>query len=219
MPRNEYRGELEALRSDVVEMGELVLDQYDAALEACERDDTDLAETVVEGDREINEQYLALERDCIDLFALQQPVASDLRFVASSFKIVTDLERVGDLATNIAEQRLPTRAEFEAVAIPDMASEARSMVAAALAAYATDDVTACWELAERDTDLDRAVEMAGQAVVSELVRARPVTGRDLPAAASRLLLLLRDVERVGDHAVNIAARTLYMVEHDDSLLF
>jgi phosphate transport system protein len=219
MARTEYTAQLDALRSDVVDMGELVLDRYEAALEASDRADGDLAETVVEGDREINERYLALERDCIDLFALQQPVASDLRFVASSFKILTDLERVGDLATNVATRPAPTEAQFDDVDVLGIARDARSMVADALAAYATDDVAACWEIAERDEDLDRACEVAGETVMAELVRADPGTGARLPGAASRLLLLLRNVERVGDHAVNIAARTLYMVDHDDSLLF
>jgi phosphate transport system protein len=219
MARTEYTAQLDALRSDVVEMGKLVLDRYDAAIEACERGDGDLGETVVEGDREVNERYLAHERDCIDLFALQQPVASDLRFVASSFKILTDLERVGDLATNVAARPAPTEAQFADVDVPAIARDARSMVADALAAYASDDVAACWEIAERDEELDRACEGAGETVMAELVRADPMTGARLPGAASRLLLLLRDVERVGDHAVNIAARTLYMVEHDDSLLF
>jgi hypothetical protein len=102
MPRTEYTEQLAALRRDVVAMGELVLERYEEALEAREGRDAALAERVIEGDREVNERYLAVERACIDLFALEQPVAGDLRLVASSFKIATDLERVGDLATNLA---------------------------------------------------------------------------------------------------------------------
>jgi phosphate transport system protein len=219
MPRTEYRAQLEVLRTDVVAMGEAVLDQYDRALEACERGDAELAESVIESDREINERYLALERECIDLFALQQPVASDLRFVASSFKIVTDLERIADLATNIAHRPLPPTDAVGDVDVRGVAEEARAMVADALAAYATDDVAACWRIAERDTDLDRACENASETVVGALLSADPAGEASLQTTASRLLVLLRDVERVGDHAVNVAARTLYMAEHDDSLLF
>jgi phosphate transport system protein len=221
MPRAEYREQLETLRNDVVEMGELVLDRYDMALAARSQGDPDLAATVREGDREINEQYLALERDCIDLFALQQPVATDLRFVASSFKIVTDLERIGDLATNLAaapDTGAPER--FATVDVDGIATDARDMVADSLAAYATDDAAACWEIAERDDVLDGACEAAAEGVVTHLVRAQPTDDVDaLLAAASDLLVTIRDLERVGDHAVNIAARTLYMIDHDDSLLF
>ncbi len=221
MPRAEYREQLETLRNDVVAMGEIVLDRYDMALAARHQGDPDLAVKVREGDREINEQYLALERDCIDLFALQQPVATDLRFVASSFKIVTDLERIGDLATNLAaDPAAPSYEHFPTVDIDGIAADARIMVADALAAYATDDTQACWEIAERDDVLDGACEAAAEGVVTELVRARPSDGvEDLLGAASRLLVTIRDLERVGDHAENIAARTLYMIDHDDSLLF
>ena len=101
MARNEYQADLEALRGDVLEMGERVVGSYDDALEALETKDGDLAATVIDGDAAVNERYLDLEGDCVDLFALQQPVAGDLRFVAASFKILTDLERIGDLAMNL----------------------------------------------------------------------------------------------------------------------
>lgn len=221
MPRTDYTTQLEALRNDVVAMGELVLDRYDMAIEAIGAEDPALADTVVEGDREVNTRYLSLERDCIDLFALQQPVAGDLRFVVASFKVVTDLERVGDLATNLAAN--PTRPGLERypdVDVLDVAETARDMVADALAAYATDDAAACWSIAERDEGLDARCEAAGRAVVDSLLEAEAGADADaVRADASRLLVFVRDVERVGDHAVNIAARTLYMVEHDDSLLF
>jgi phosphate transport system protein len=101
MPRHEYQESLEELRLDVQQLGELVLKRLDQSLSALEHTDTETAKSVIEGDEEINQRYLELESTCIDLFALQQPVASDLRFVAASFKILTDIERIGDLATNI----------------------------------------------------------------------------------------------------------------------
>jgi phosphate transport system protein len=83
MARVEYQDELDDLRENVVAMGETVVDRYDTALTALETKNESIAEEVIEGDGQINERYLDLESDCIDLFALQQPVASDLRFVAS----------------------------------------------------------------------------------------------------------------------------------------
>ena len=87
-------------------MSEVVLERFRLGLDALEQKDDDLAMEVIEGDAEINQMYLDLEQDCIDLLALQQPVAGDLRFIAASFKIITDLERVADLATNLGDYTL-----------------------------------------------------------------------------------------------------------------
>ena len=106
MSRTEYRRQLDGLRADVLEMSELVRERLRWSLDAYETKDDDLAERVITGDHEVNELYLELEGDCIELLALQQPVAGDLRFIASSFKIITDLERIGDLAVNLAARTL-----------------------------------------------------------------------------------------------------------------
>src|SRR6056297_3395297 len=106
MPRKDYQQQLEDLQDDVLYMSEVVLERFRMGLEALEYKDDELAQDVIEGDHEINELYLDLEQDCIDLLALQQPVASDLRFIAASFKIITALERIGDLATNLGEYSL-----------------------------------------------------------------------------------------------------------------
>ncbi len=103
MARTDYQHQLEQLCESVLELSDLVCQRLRRALEAYGRNDTALAERVITGDHAINQLYLEIEGDCIDLLALQQPVASDLRLIASSFKIITDLERVGDLAVNLAE--------------------------------------------------------------------------------------------------------------------
>ena len=140
MPRESYQSQLETLRSDVDEMADLVLERYAQALEAYETGDRELAKAVIEGDHEINSLYLDLESDCIDLFALQQPVASDLRFIASSFKIVTDLERVGDLATNLAEYSLAPEGEpHSAIDLGELGDRAGEMLDDAMDAYVEAD--------------------------------------------------------------------------------
>ena len=221
MARNEYQADLDALRGDVLEMGERVVGSYDDALEALETKDGDLAATVIDGDAAVNERYLDLEADCIDLFALQQPVAGDLRFVASSFKILTDLERVGDLATNLAEYALEAERErYPEVDIRYIGEQARAMLADALAAYDDGDAEAARAVAARDDEIDRLCEAAGETVVEDLIRTD--YGDDIGTIlddASRLLLTVRDLERVADHAVNVCARVVYMVEHDDALLY
>ena len=221
MARNEYQADLDALRGDVLEMGERVVGSYDDALEALETKDGDLAAAVIDGDAAVNERYLDLEADCIDLFALQQPVAGDLRFVASSFKILTDLERVGDLATNLAGYALEAERErYPEVDIRYIGERARAMLADALAAYDDGDAEAARAVAARDDEIDRLCEAAGETVVEDLIRTD--YGDDIGTIlddASRLLLTVRDLERVADHAVNVCARVVYMVEHDDALLY
>ncbi|MFB6192219.1 MAG: phosphate signaling complex protein PhoU [Haloarculaceae archaeon] len=225
MPREPYREDLEDLRADVTAMGELVLDRPDAALDCLRECEETTARTIIEGDAEINELYLELEADCIDLFALQQPVAGDLRFIAASFKIITDLERVGDLATNLAEYALATERDLAPeVAIDEIGRDARDAVERSLEAYADEDADACWAIAAADDEIDALCQRASETVARDLIE-REANGDDPWAVerllddVSRVLLTIRDLERIGDHAVNIAARTLYMVENDDALLY
>ncbi|MFO7833415.1 MAG: phosphate signaling complex protein PhoU [Halohasta sp.] len=220
MSRSDYRERLAWLRTEVVLLAELVVDRYEDALTAAATGDRWLAEEVVDGDTEINERYLELERHCTDLIALQQPVASDLRLITASFKIITDLERVGDLATNLAGR---TRAGREgihpAVDVESLGGEAGAMVEAAVEAYEAADPAACRAVAARDDDLDGACDRATRRLIRSLLAETDVDRAAASTAASRGLLTVRDIERVGDHAVNIAARSLYMLDGDDELLY
>nr|WP_283102385.1 phosphate signaling complex protein PhoU [Haloplanus sp. XH21] len=213
------------LRSDVLSMGDRVAQRLDCALDALETGDEATAHDVIDGDDAINETYLDLESVCIGLFARQQPVASDLRFVAASFKILTDIERVGDLATNLAKYALAVesdRAQFESVDIAPIGDLARELFADALTAYRTDDPALCREIAARDDELDSLCQRASEQVMRDLIERE--TGDSWAVERSlddisRLLLTVRDLERVGDHAVNVAARTLYAVESDATLVY
>jgi len=220
--REEYRKSLDALRADVESMGRDVLGQLRRALDALESDDHEEAREVIDGDDRINRQYLDLEGDCIDLIALQQPVASDLRFVAASFKILTDLERIGDLATNLARYALAGSSEIVPEArIQNIGDIARDQLGRAIDAYVDADSEACHVIAERDDELDVSCQNASDAVVRELVAGESDRWdvEQLLDNVSRVLLTIRDLERVGDHAVNIAARTLYMNESDAELIY
>jgi len=226
MPRDSYQAQLETLREDVLYMSEVVLERLRLGLDALEQKDEDLAWEVIDGDDEVNALYLDLESDCVDLLALQQPVASDLRFIAASFKIITDLERIADLATNLGEYSLEAERDvYPEVDIQEVATLTTQMIEAAMAAYEAEDVDACYAIAGRDDEVDRLCEDASETVVRDLIE-REVTDEtteaeveQLMADVSRMLLTIRDLERVGDHAVNIAARTLYMVENDDDLIY
>jgi phosphate transport system protein len=205
-------------------MSEVVRERLTMGLDALEQKDEDLAWEVIEGDHEINELYLELEQQCIDLIALQQPVAGDLRFIAASFKIITDLERIADLATNLgdytldAEQNLTPDVDIQSIG--DLTVE---MVEDAMKAYAGENTDRCYEIADRDDEIDDLCADASERVVRNLIEREDLEDEDeverLMQDVYRLLLTIRDLERVGDHAVNIAARTYYMVESDDDLLY
>jgi phosphate transport system protein len=223
MPREQFGAALERLRVELVEMGRLVVERLDDAAAALDRGDARRAERVVEGDHEVNARYRAIESQCIDLFALQQPVAGDLRRVASTFKIATDLERIGDLAVNLAEySRDLDRGLYEEMSLSAVVDTAREMVVDAVTLYEDDgDEWECHELADRDTELDGMCAHASRVLTLALIdhdSTGESTVEDLVADVSTLLLTVRDLERIGDHAVNVAARTLYMTAGDDSLL-
>jgi phosphate transport system protein len=226
MARESYQEKLNTLQTDVLYMSEVVTDRLRLALEAMEQKDEETAWEVIEGDNEINQLYLDLEEDCIDLLALQQPVAGDLRLIASSFKIITDLERIGDLATNLAEHTLDaSRDMFPEVDIQAIGTVTVEMVEDAMDAYDEEDIDACFEIAERDDDLDERCRDASNTVMRDLIETEIEDStaegeiEALMGDVSRLLLTIRDLERVGDHAVNIAARSVYMVEKDDELIY
>ncbi|QLG48465.1 phosphate signaling complex protein PhoU [Natrinema halophilum] len=239
MARERYRERLERLREAVVAMGDLVYEQLDDGLTALFTGDLSLAREVIAGDRTVNHRAHEIENECLDLLALEQPLAGDLRIVVAAFKIVTDLERVGDLATNVAEYALTATASST---LPDVDFERISALALELLersieAFAAEDPSACFAVADRDDELDARCAGVAERVVricidlrvenidsvaSSTVEAGSVASqpmRDILADVSRTLVIVRDIERVGDHAVNVAARTLYALETSDELLF
>jgi len=221
MARVEYQEQLDDLRRNVVAMGETVIGRYDAALRALKMKNESLAEDVIDGDEAINDRYLDLESDCIDLFALQQPVASDLRFVASSFKIITDLERIGDLSVNLAEYTIAAERErYPEIDLIHIGTETGGMLTEAMDAYEAGDPDLAIEVAERDDEVDHLCSSASDAVVKDLIRTDyDDEAEEVMDDVSRLLLTVRDLERVGDHAVNICARTVYMIDSDAGLIY
>ena len=223
MPREQYQDSLDELRADVLAMGAQVVGQVDRSLDAVERRDESLAESVIEGDAAINETYLRLEDRCVDLFALQQPVAGDLRFVTASFKIITDLERIADLAVNLANYlHTATGTLSPEVRLDAIGEAARELLERSLAAYETEDPAECRAVAADDDEVDALCQRASESVTRDLIAGTDGDGWEVERVlddVSRVLLTIRDLERVADHAVNIAARTLYMIENDPELLY
>ncbi|ELY86993.1 phosphate signaling complex protein PhoU [Natrinema altunense] len=237
MTREDYRARLERLRDAVVAIGDRVHAQLDDAVTALFTDDRALARAVIASDDAVNDRSLELERECLDLLALHQPVAGDLRFVVAAFKIVTDLERIGDLATNLAAYTLDSTGSSPPLPDVDferLAALALEQVERALEAFVADDVEACFDIADRDDELDGRCASVTERIVRTLIERRIEDGRrnggwlrdgdsrppveDVITDVSRTFVIVRDLERVGDHAVNVAARTVYALENSEELL-
>jgi phosphate transport system protein len=174
-----------------------------------ERDDA-LAREVIDRDRQVNTYDVEVDEKCVELLALHQPTASDLRFITTAMKIVTDLERIGDQAVNIAQRAIELGREPQLkpyIDLPRMAEKAEQMVKESLDAFVNRDT----ELARRVCAEDEAVDALREQVFRELLTFMMEDPRTIPRAI-RLILISRFLERVADHATNIAEMVVYMVE-------
>ena len=205
-----FHEELEALKQTLLAMGGLVEDQIRRVMRALtERDDV-LAQEVIDRDRQVNAYDVEVDETCVNLLALHQPAAGDLRFITTAMKIVTDLERIGDQAVNIAQRALELNREPQLkpyIDLPRMAERAQAMVKDSLDAFVARDT----ELARRVCGADAEVDALKEQMFRELLTFMMEDARTIPRAI-RLILISRFIERVADHATNIAEMVIYMVE-------
>ena len=205
-----FHEELEALKQTLLAMGGLVEDQIRRVMRALLERDGVLAQEVIDRDARVNAYDVEVDEKCVELLALNQPAASDLRFITTAMKIVTDLERIGDQAVNIAQRALELHQEPQLkpyVDLPRMAEMAQRMVKESLDAFVTRDT----ELARRVCGEDAAVDALKEQIFRELLTFMMGDPRTIPRAL-RLILISRFMERVADHATNIAEMVIYMVE-------
>ena len=207
--------ELEELNQKLLEMGGLVESAIHRSVRALVDQDRDLAEQVIRDEPRINRMEMEIDGMATRLLALRQPVARDLRFLTSALKINNDLERIADLAVNIAQQgeRLAEHAEFRVEALPfDLAGMTRKvqwMLKSSLDALVNSDTALAQEVRGSDDAVDAIHRGMYGHVEEEIVRH--------PAQAGVLIHLLtvsRNLERIADHAVNIAEDVIYMVQGD-----
>jgi len=205
-----FHEELEALKQTLLAMGGLVEDQIRRVMRALtERDDV-LAQEVIDRDRQVNAYDVEVDETCVNLLALHQPAAGDLRFITTAMKIVTDLERIGDQAVNIGQRVLELNREPQLkpyIDLPRMAERAQAMVKESLDAFVTRDT----ELARRVCAADAEVDALKEQIFRELLTFMMEDARTI-SRAIRLILISRFMERVADHATNIAEMVIYMVE-------
>jgi phosphate transport system protein len=211
MTRKAYDQELDALKQDILRMGSMVEEAVYLAITALTQQDVELASRVITSDRYVNVLEPAIEERCLNLLALQQPLAGDLRMVATAIWIITDLERIADHAVNISEisVRIGKQPLVKAlVDIPRMARIAEKMINKCLDAFVSRDV----KLARNTCRTDDVVDEIYKALFNELMEII-ITSSDtnISTQAANLLFVARFLERIADHATNIGERVIYMI--------
>jgi phosphate transport system protein len=208
---------LDGLHASVVELGEQVRRQLEEGLDALVHHDCAKAGRLNAADDVIDNETLRIEKACVDLISLQQPVAGDLRLITASYKIVTDLERIADLAVNLGDYCC---AAESLDLVPPETIEATGrlsaeMVEEAVRAYAERDPARAEAVVRRDRDLDDMTwgtirDFVKRLYLSEREGHDDSEAERISSQAMPILLSMRDLERVGDHAENIAARVVYI---------
>ncbi|QYK53686.1 MAG: phosphate signaling complex protein PhoU [Fimbriimonadaceae bacterium] len=208
-PRKVLTVEKEALELEILEMVNKALAMFDLAVRSLNTLDRDLAKQAMRADDEIDRLDMEIEERCLDLLALQQPMGSDLREIGTVLKIITDIERVGDLSVDIAKITLKIEKEMgrsDYIDLPRMASTVSKMLSESAQAFVRKDATHLPLIAELEDQVDGMYrDFRNQ------VHAYMVSNPDQVVAASWMLLAVHHMERVADHALNMAERVVFMV--------
>jgi phosphate transport system protein len=208
-PVRHFEEELEALQGRLLEMGGLAEERVRASVQGLVTRDSALIDQVLRGDEPINRLHIDIDNRCFRLIALHQPMATDLRGIVAAVKINSDLERVGDLAVNIAEaaNRYVTHAPVKKlIDIPRMGEIAQTMLRDALDSYVKRDTTLARSVLNADDELDALKTQVFRELLTYMLQ-DPTTVEP----ALDLILISRHLERIGDHATNIAEDVIFMV--------
>jgi phosphate transport system protein len=211
----QYDAELESVRAKVLEMGGLVEQQIVDALEALVNTDPKLAKEVMSNDHRVNNLEVQIDEDCSHIIARRQPAAGDLRMVMMIVKTITDLERIGDEATKIArtaqkiyEEDRMYKSRF--TEIKSMVALVREMLRTALDGFARLDVSKTVEVARQDEQVDEQFRAAMRQLITFMLEDPRTISMSL-----EVLFVAKAIERIGDHAKNIAEYVVYMVKGKD----
>ncbi len=208
-----FEQDLRDLREKLLAMGAKVEALIADSMRALTDRDSELAEHVIQADQDINRLEVDIDELCRRILALRQPAASDLRLITTSLKIVTDLERIGDLAVNIAERardlnQAPPLKAF--VDTPQLAAMAQQQLKKALDAFVSADATKAEEVRDDDDNLD----VLYLKVFNELLGYMMEDSKNIRRATA-LMFIAKHLERIGDHATNVAEMVVYMVRGTD----
>ncbi|QNO13502.1 phosphate signaling complex protein PhoU [Alkalicella caledoniensis] len=207
--RQSFHDELNQLVIDLLIMGDMVEQSIKKSVTALKNQDIELAQQVIEEEHNIDEMELKIEDNCLKLIAMQQPMAKDLRKIATVLKIITDLERIADHANDIA--RVCIRIGFDPlikplVDIPRMAEKVQAMVKKALDAFVNENVELAHEVCTDDDEIDSLHDQ----IFRELLTYMLENPKNI-SQATQLLFVSSYLERIGDHATNLGEWLIYMV--------
>jgi phosphate transport system protein len=205
-----FQRELEALKQNLLKMAALVEEGIREAIQSLVKRDSQLAQKTFEGEDRINKLEITIEDMCLKLLALRQPMAADLRFITAAMKIITDLERMGDQAVNIAERSIILMQEPQLkpyIDIPRMAEIAQSMVKDVLDAFVNRDSKLARSVCERDDLVDGLNDQVFRELLTYMISDPKTITRSV-----HLMIVCRCLERIGDHATNIAEDVIFMVD-------
>ena len=205
-----FDDDLQGMRARISEMGGLAEEQLTEALEAVSTRDSQLADMVIVSDKKLDEMERSLEEAAIQIMALRQPMAADLREVVSALKIASTLERIGDLAKNIAKrskfvnQSQPLKVSSSIVR---MGRLTQRLLSETLDAYTTQDTALALSVWKRDIEIDEMYNSLFRELITYMMEDPRVIG-----LCSQLLFVAKNLERIGDHATFIAEMTYFVVE-------
>jgi len=202
--------ELEKLKKHILHLGAMVEEHVDMAMKAVEKKDASLAEEVIRADLKVDELEVEIEEECLKLLALYQPVAEDLRFIIAVIKINHELERVGDESVNIAERmvylstRTPVPVNFD---YRLMSEKTRSMLKSSLDAMVNLDEELAKEVRLKDDEVDQI-----NREIFDHIKQAMLKNPDKGGYLINLFSICRNLERIADHATNIAEEVIYLID-------
>jgi phosphate transport system protein len=211
MVERHFDEELAKLNTDILKMATLTEEAIHKSIESLKNQDKDLARKVIEDDRFIDELELKIEERALNLLALKQPMAIDLRFITTGMKINAELERIADLATNISQRVLQLKEEplvKPLLEIPKLTEIARSMVKKAIDAFVNKDEELAKKIILRDPEADKLRNIINDELIDNCI----VKDGTCAPKAIPLILITRHLERICDHATNIAEDVIFMVQ-------
>ncbi|HEY2945887.1 MAG TPA: phosphate signaling complex protein PhoU [Vicinamibacteria bacterium] len=211
--RHHFEEELQALKNRLLNMGALVEERVHDATHALIDRRLDTAERIIGSDQDVNDLQIEIDDRCLRLLALQQPMASDLRLITAAMKINADLERIGDQAVNIAEQvvRILAHPPLKPIIdLPRMAEISERMTRESLDAFVRKDAKLARSILARDDEVDQLKDQVFRVLLTYMMADPGTIERALG-----LILISRHLERIADHATNIAEDVIFVVEAKD----
>jgi phosphate transport system protein len=205
-----YEEDLKTLREEILYMGGMVEDQIQKAVKSLVERDSELAQAIIERDHEVNRLDVDIDDLCIRLLALHQPAGRDLRFITTGLKITTDLERIGDMAVNVCERAIELNQEPRLkpyIDIPRMAQISERMIHESLDAFVREDTDLALKVCKDDEEVDELNRQIFRETITYMLSDPQTINRAIKIAS-----LSKYLERIADHATNIAEMVIFMVK-------